>query len=466
MSWASDRKRYTAWLLHDFDWLFWVDCDLYFMNPSKTVDALIQSALSRTSEASLLIAEDGMMLNSGAFLLRNNAWGADFLTRTVDLLSAPMPQSFQHMPWHEQAPLMYLTLLPTVLQGLSGESLTATLASGSALSSGYDRHVVMMRQKAMNSYPQEVVTKTQHALPHDGFEEGDLVISFNGCSSILGREFCEDMYDRYHAERACLDYMSVSGALCDGVRTSVVDPDRSVLVAEGEAATALLRRFVDSGLDVNAADATLGQTPLAAAVRLGLPLEGLEVLLKAGARPSGVDDQEGGSSGSSHRCTPDIVIFQQLQDRVATTVAPNCREVVKLMVKWGLDVNILSPSTGESLLLASLKAGEAGLAEDLLTAGAQATATDAAGNSPLHVAAAIGAYPVAEMLLKQGADVRAKNADGHSPVMCARLGSVAPGLRLSADWGWAAKETLECKEWNEKENMMLEKGEEVQSLFK
>eukprot|EP00933_Yihiella_yeosuensis_P013178 TRINITY_DN12333_c2_g1_i1.p1 TRINITY_DN12333_c2_g1~~TRINITY_DN12333_c2_g1_i1.p1 ORF type:complete len:477 (+),score=59.69 TRINITY_DN12333_c2_g1_i1:73-1431(+) len=186
--------------LKDFDWLFWVDCDLFFMNPTKTVDALIQAAYDRNPEASLLIAEDGMMLNSGAFLLRNNEWGADFLARTVDLLSAPMPQSFQHMPWHEQAPLMYLTLIPSILDGLAGQDLSMTLGSDSSLSSGYDERVVMLKQSSMNSYPMEVVEKTGHALPHHGFQEGDMVISFNGCASILGREFCEDMYARYHAQ--------------------------------------------------------------------------------------------------------------------------------------------------------------------------------------------------------------------------------------------------------------------------
>ncbi|CAL1133739.1 unnamed protein product [Cladocopium goreaui] len=182
--------------LEDYDWLFWVDCDLFFMNPAKTVDALIHAAFTRTPDASLLIAEDGMMLNSGSFLLRNNAWGKDFLARTVDLLSAPMPQSFQHMPWHEQAPLMYLGLVPSVLEGLQSPSMPGPL------SAGYDSHVVLLRQRALNSYPQELVQKTKHALPHDGFEEGDLVISFNGCSSVLGRDFCEDMYQRYHDESA------------------------------------------------------------------------------------------------------------------------------------------------------------------------------------------------------------------------------------------------------------------------
>lgn len=184
--------------LKEHDWLFWVDCDLFFMNPSKTIDALIRTATLRNPDAALILAEDGMMLNSGAFLLRNSPWGHDFLARTVDLLSAPMPQSFQHMPWHEQAPLMYLSLVPSLLEGLRSQD--HQLASDKSLSLGYDPHVVLLRQRALNSYPQELVQKTQHGLAHEGFEEGDLVISFNGCSSILGGEFCEEMYGRYHGQ--------------------------------------------------------------------------------------------------------------------------------------------------------------------------------------------------------------------------------------------------------------------------
>lgn len=186
--------------LPDFDWIFWVDCDLFFMSPGRTVDALIRSALALNPDAALLLAEDGMMLNSGSFLLRNSDWGRRFLANTMDLLSAPTPYSFQHMPWHEQAPLMYLALVPSVLSGLADMGAQGSLQGGGVeLSSGYDPHVVLLQQRSMNSYPPELVAKTGHALAHQAWEEGDLVISFNGCSSILGGDFCEAMYGRYHS---------------------------------------------------------------------------------------------------------------------------------------------------------------------------------------------------------------------------------------------------------------------------
>jgi len=183
--------------LANYDWLFWVDCDLFFMNPQRTVDALIRTALDRNPEASMIVAEDGMMLNSGAFLLRNNAWSAKFLSKTVDLLAAPMPYSFQHMPWHEQAPLIYLALVPYLLNGL-GANGEAPLDPSTSLSNGYDPRVVLVDQRAMNAYPPDVVERTKHAMSHGGYAEGDMVISFNGCSSIIGGERCEELYQVYH----------------------------------------------------------------------------------------------------------------------------------------------------------------------------------------------------------------------------------------------------------------------------
>eukprot|EP00435_Cladocopium_sp_Y103_P030354 s641_g7.t1 len=168
---------------------FWKD---YYRQMNKTLPNY------NGSNPTMLLQSDRVkywQLNFSA-LRSDHQWKAfDTRIQWVDLLSAPMPQSFQHMPWHEQAPLMYLGLVPSVLEGLQSMP-----SMPGPLSAGYDSHVVLLRQRALNSYPQELVQKTKHALPHDGFEEGDLVISFNGCSSVLGREYCEDMYQRYHDE--------------------------------------------------------------------------------------------------------------------------------------------------------------------------------------------------------------------------------------------------------------------------
>eukprot|EP00927_Polykrikos_kofoidii_P024045 TRINITY_DN21944_c0_g1_i1.p1 TRINITY_DN21944_c0_g1~~TRINITY_DN21944_c0_g1_i1.p1 ORF type:complete len:452 (+),score=52.94 TRINITY_DN21944_c0_g1_i1:84-1439(+) len=183
----------------DFDWLFWVDCDLFFMNPNRTVDTVIRSALARNADASLIITEDGMMLNSGVFLLRCSDWSANFLAKTVDLLSAPFLGSFQPFPWAEQSPMVYLSLLPWIFDGITNLTNEALLSQDWDLPAGYDPRVVLLPQRAFNSYPTSVVEKLSNVLHHEGYEEGDFVVSFNGCSSVLDGETCETLYARYHS---------------------------------------------------------------------------------------------------------------------------------------------------------------------------------------------------------------------------------------------------------------------------
>lgn len=177
---AIERK------LQDFEWIFWVDCDLFFVNPNLSVHTLVAEAVRQNPDVSLIITEDGMMLNSGSFLLRNSHWGVDFLAQTMDLLSAPMPYSFQHMAWHEQAPIIYLSLIPSVLQDIDDPG-----------GPGYDHHVVLLPQRAMNAYPPELVERVA-VISHEPFEDGDMVISFNGCASVLGGAYCEHLYGHYH----------------------------------------------------------------------------------------------------------------------------------------------------------------------------------------------------------------------------------------------------------------------------
>eukprot|EP00386_Alphamonas_edax_P005496 GDKI01017752.1.p1 GENE.GDKI01017752.1~~GDKI01017752.1.p1 ORF type:complete len:404 (-),score=98.16 GDKI01017752.1:112-1323(-) len=112
---------------HDF--VLWVDCDAYFFLPGDAVSQKQEDAVSGCVsvecifdletvdiDVGLFVAEDGHMLNSGVFMLRNNKWAIDFLDRTIDLLSAPLPHSFQHNEWHEQSPVMYLSLIPSLLE--------------------------------------------------------------------------------------------------------------------------------------------------------------------------------------------------------------------------------------------------------------------------------------------------------------------------------------------------------------
>eukprot|EP00929_Paragymnodinium_shiwhaense_P064558 TRINITY_DN32346_c0_g2_i2.p1 TRINITY_DN32346_c0_g2~~TRINITY_DN32346_c0_g2_i2.p1 ORF type:complete len:502 (-),score=124.78 TRINITY_DN32346_c0_g2_i2:154-1659(-) len=103
-----------------YEWVLWIDCDGFFMEPSRTIDSVIEmytgnsTAASRlgplafgesqatsqlrhrlhpmsSSEVSLILATDSTGINNGIWLLRNTPWAHDFLTRWwhSDILQGP-----------------------------------------------------------------------------------------------------------------------------------------------------------------------------------------------------------------------------------------------------------------------------------------------------------------------------------------------------------------------------------------
>lgn len=210
------------------------------------------------------------------------------------------------------------------------------------------------------------------------------------------------------------------------------------------AARELLLRELRQGLAADEPDSS-GELPLAAVLRLDQPCPALEVLLKAGA-----------STSDSHIAD---ALFARLRLQ-----RPENRKTVQLLLESGLDANSADSSPGcsrDTLLVASVRAGEDGLVEDLLAAGADVNGADQHGNTALHVAAAKASEAVAECLLQRGASATVKNADGHSAVLSARLGAIAPSLRLSAAGGWASKEVLSAKVAGKLDARVLDVGEEV-----
>jgi len=209
------------------------------------------------------------------------------------------------------------------------------------------------------------------------------------------------------------------------------------------AARELLLRELRQGLAADEPDSS-GELPLAAVLRLDQPCPALEVLLKAGA------------SASDSRIVDALFARLRLQ-------RPENRSTVQLLLESGLDANLADSSPGcssETLLIATVRAGEDGLVEDLLAAGADVNGADHHGNTALHVAAAKASEAVAE-LLRRGASATLKNADGHSAVLSARLGAIAPALRLSPAGGWAPKEVLSAKVPGKLDGRVLDVGEEV-----
>ncbi|KAF4696888.1 Alpha N-terminal protein methyltransferase 1B [Perkinsus olseni] len=164
------------------DWVMWVDCDAFFMNPDETIEDFVERWA--TEEDHLLISEDANMLNSAVFLLRNSDWSRALLNRVLSLLDAPSPFSYRDNQYHEQSPLQYLLLVPGILD----------LSSNST---GYAAGVRLVPQKSLNAYPKETALRSS-IMVHDVYEEGDWIVSFNGCGSLLDNPTCERMLAEHH----------------------------------------------------------------------------------------------------------------------------------------------------------------------------------------------------------------------------------------------------------------------------
>ncbi|KEI41451.1 uncharacterized protein L969DRAFT_309718 [Mixia osmundae IAM 14324] len=79
------------------------------------------------------------------------------------------------------------------------------------------------------------------------------------------------------------------------------------------------------------------------------------------------------------------------------------------------DVNARDGS-GFTPLLVACAAGQLGIVQALIGAGADVTATNARGQTGLHYAASRGNVPVATALLAKGADVNARDRGGQLPL--------------------------------------------------
>mmetsp|Transcript_67372 Transcript_67372/g.147641 ORF Transcript_67372/g.147641 Transcript_67372/m.147641 type:complete len:466 (-) Transcript_67372:28-1425(-) len=97
-----------------YDWILWIDCDAFFMDPGRTIDSVIHMYSANTTaasrlgprrfgedlqkqalrqrvegspgegspaEVSLIVATDSSGINNGVWLMKNTAWSHDFLVR-------------------------------------------------------------------------------------------------------------------------------------------------------------------------------------------------------------------------------------------------------------------------------------------------------------------------------------------------------------------------------------------------
>ena len=212
-------------LCRAYDWVVWLDCDSLVMNGDIRIEELLwgaayawelkQAPLSRQAQLvqllhgshrgpDLVISEDGMMINTGVFALRNSPYARHFVRQwwsgknsnaqghvqqhSEQVLpngapGGPVPptNAFIEHNWWEQAALLHAMVLgkdaPTIAQ-----------------------QTIFLPQSWLNPYPHQLSDKLR--LPdgsraHAKFQDGDWLISFSGCSVFLGRSGCNQLLDAY-----------------------------------------------------------------------------------------------------------------------------------------------------------------------------------------------------------------------------------------------------------------------------
>ena len=97
-------------------------------------------------------------------------------------------------------------------------------------------------------------------------------------------------------------------------------------------------------------------------------------------------------------------------------------ELLKICLEKGVDINAINPENGSTPLMLAAERGYQNICDMLIDAGANVSASDFLGNTPLHVAAqGYGEQTsIIQTLIQRGADRKAINDDGYTPAMIAK----------------------------------------------
>ena len=207
-------RKYLAY----FDWVMWMDCDSFFQNHRLRLETLLptgnspnaspnsssnsSSNDSPNADINLVISSDGVMVNTGVFLVKRSPWSFSFLDR----LYGSEGNALIHHPWWEQAALHFLLNHNSTARGEAA------------------RHVRFVPQAWINSYPRDIAEKwrapdeakmgkkgeeeegggvgrrrkTGSTRPlHAVYEWGHRIISFSGCRVYFSAAHCEAQYVRF-----------------------------------------------------------------------------------------------------------------------------------------------------------------------------------------------------------------------------------------------------------------------------
>ena len=112
--------------------------------------------------------------------------------------------------------------------------------------------------------------------------------------------------------------------------------------------------------------------------------------------------------------------LEDSRENIWVAVRTGNREVLKVHLANGVDLNTQDPQSGLTPLSWTVFTGEVEIAEQLIKAGADVNGKNRDGGTPLHEAAFMGRDRVARILIRNGADVEARDDNGQTPLNLAQ----------------------------------------------
>ncbi len=188
--------------------------------------------------------------------------------------------------------------------------------------------------------------------------------------------------------------------------------------------------LIQAGADVNAADDD-GEAPVHRAVRTGDP-QMLEALLRAGADLTAVDAE--GNTALFHAAYGALGGRPEAEEQYDPTAT------AQYLLAHGVDISAANNS-GQTALHVAVAYQAIDLVRVFLERGADPSARDAEGATPLHQLSMYGTdwglEPIFGALIEAGADVNARDAEGRTPldraVACCHESAARVLLELGAD---------------------------------
>jgi hypothetical protein len=208
------------------DWIMWMDCDSFFLDmdvalvdvierigkidrakeggmvdwrksvsswkPRIVADAIneynafLDSLNVDNGRLDIITSEDGLMLNTGIFLVRNSLSSFRLLQRVRQF-------TFYHNPamyhtWWEQTGMMFVISIPYLLESVPFEDFSAKS------NWGIHPRVTYIKQRLINVYPPMIASMLK---THAPYADGDFIISFSGCKTFTSQKVCNQLFFNY-----------------------------------------------------------------------------------------------------------------------------------------------------------------------------------------------------------------------------------------------------------------------------